>query len=82
MTFSVPEDPPDLNDLFMMSQPAATCTACGDRIQRRQHRVWVRATWRAQRDILCPECWGVICEWAKRFALQQLVWQELTDQLN
>jgi hypothetical protein len=69
-----PFDPPQgslVDDLYIYMLPAAACTTCNRHIARRQNRVVIRATWRQQNEILCPECWGVICEWARRFALRK-----------
>lgn len=58
--------------LFVSSLPAVPCTACGDQINRREHRVMLRASWRPAQENLCSECWTVITQWAARFALQQM----------
>lgn len=60
-----------LEDVFIASLPKTTCTACGDDLPRRSHRVMVRASWRPATENLCPSCWSVITEWAARFALRQ-----------
>ncbi len=70
------EPAPDGNDLaaqmYVASLPMVTCTACGNRIPRRKHRMTMRASWRNQWEHLCPTCWYQVCEWASLFALQQI----------
>lgn len=69
-------DPPQgslVDDLYVHTLPPAVCAACHGHIARRKNRVVIRASWRQQNEILCPECWGAICQWARRFALQQMV---------
>ena len=69
---SVFDDPREhLPDIWEASLPAATCLPCGRIIPRRQHRIVLRASWRKASETLCPDCWGLICQWASRFALQQ-----------
>lgn len=75
MTFSDAPDGTETNlaeNLFVASLPAAVCSACGDGMKRRSHRVMLRATWRPKNETLCPDCWRVITEWAARFALRQM----------
>lgn len=75
MTFSAPPSGTETNlaeNLFQASLPEASCAACGGRVERRTDRVMIRASWRPAQETLCVECWDVICEWAARFALQQL----------
>jgi len=71
MSGSVFDVPEHLDDIWEASLPAATCLPCGAAIPRRQHRVVIRASWRNASETLCPSCWGLICSWASRFALQQ-----------
>ena len=66
-----PPTQPQADDLFEASLPSATCTACGQHIARRHHRVKIRASWRNLNDTLCPGCWNTVCQWAARFALAQ-----------
>ncbi len=61
-----------VDDLFQASLPATTCNACGCAIARRERRVQIRASWRGSTEVLCAHCWDVICDWAVRFAYQQL----------
>jgi predicted RNA-binding Zn-ribbon protein involved in translation (DUF1610 family) len=58
-------------ELYVAALPERSCSACGDTIARRAHRVTLRASWRAGWEYLCPNCWDVIVRWAARFALQQ-----------
>jgi hypothetical protein len=58
--------------LFTASLPQARCNSCRTLIQRRDHRVMLRATWRPEADVLCRDCWYTVCEWATRFCLQQI----------
>jgi hypothetical protein len=60
------------DEMYSASMPRAVCSACGNAVMRRYHRVYLRATWRPQTEVLCPDCWGVICSWASRFAFTQL----------
>jgi hypothetical protein len=60
------------DEMYCASMPRAVCSACAHTILRRHHRVYLRATWRPQTDVLCPECWKAVCAWAFRFALTQL----------
>ena len=72
--FELPEDGTGshlTDDLFSGSLPATDCSACGRLVGRREHRVKVFLSWRDSPDDLCTECWGTICQWAQRFALQQ-----------
>jgi hypothetical protein len=72
MTFEMPSSD-DTRDLYVMSLPQRDCTVCGRHIGRRSHRVVIRASWRDVMETLCPGCWGTICQWASRFALQQAI---------
>lgn len=63
--------PAELDSLYVGSLPAEHCHACRTVIRPRYQRVWIRATWRPGRETLCVPCWKFICDWAKRFALQQ-----------
>jgi hypothetical protein len=62
----------NLDAVRVGSLPNANCKACGGEIRRREHRVWIRASWHNRTDVLCPHCWRQVCEWARRFALEQL----------
>lgn len=72
------EPPPDgtgtnlTESLFVASLPQVKCKPCGRLIARRKHRVQIRASWMAETEVLCPQCWSVICAWGAGFALQQL----------
>jgi len=70
--FSEPESDFDQQGLLGALMPAVKCAACGMNIRNREHRVWIYATWRGQHEPLCTGCWRTICEWAARFALQQI----------
>jgi hypothetical protein len=59
-------------DLYTASLPKVECDVCQRTIARRKDRVTLRASWRGKWEYICPSCWRVICEWASRFALQQL----------
>ncbi len=75
MTFVNPEYGTGTNlteSLFQASLPRAICNACGDTLQRREPRVFIRATWRTNQEQLCRGCWRAITEWASRFALHQM----------
>ncbi len=73
MTFSdAPTGPNVSEDLRVVSLPERECSACFRTIGRRRHRVAIAASWRGVTDFLCPECWHVICQWAVRFANEQL----------
>jgi len=61
-----------LDEVRQASLPARDCISCHTRIARRAPRVTVRASWRPSDDVLCTECWHSICEYAKRFMLDQL----------
>jgi hypothetical protein len=52
--------------------PTESCYGCSCVIKRRQQRVYVRATWRGAREVLCQKCWIQICTWAARCALHEL----------
>ena len=71
MTFTEPPSD-EVIGLFGGMLAAESCTACHTAIKRRRHRVYIRATWQDGRDVLCPQCWNVICSWARRFVLDQL----------
>jgi hypothetical protein len=57
--------------LFKAGLPEVRCCGCGDMINRRADRMMLRASWRETTESLCPTCWGTVCAWASRFALQQ-----------
>jgi|GEM_PF-5363350 len=58
--------------LYVASLPQVKCTACSRIIPRRKHRLTMRASWRNDWEYLCPQCWYQVCQWAERFALQQM----------
>jgi hypothetical protein len=60
------------DNTYVASLPKVTCVACGVVIPRRKHRMALRASWRDSTEYLCPYDWHQVCEWATRFALQQL----------
>lgn len=66
------EAPSFPQEMYVVSLPAVICASCGARIARRAHRMTLRASWRDRWEHLCPDCWAVVCQWAARFALQQM----------
>jgi len=67
------EDAPesDREEFWRHTLPPERCRGCARVIPRRRHRVIVRASWRAENDVMCVDCWRTVCQWAARFALQQ-----------
>lgn len=62
----------EVDGLWGGTLPFESCSACGALIKRRQQRVYVRATWRGAREVLCANCWLKICTWASRFTMEQI----------
>jgi RNase P subunit RPR2 len=63
---------PLLDQVFQASLPRTNCAACHHAIPRRTHRMTLRASWREAPETICLYCWKTICEWARRFALEQI----------
>lgn len=61
-----------VDQLLLETLPARECTACDRKIARREHRMTLRASWKQSVEVLCIPCWATICQWAARFALEQL----------
>jgi hypothetical protein len=72
----------EADSMFVVTLPQRACHVCADTIPRRRHRVIIRASWRGADETLCMKCWSTICEWARRFALQQMVLDEAIESLK